>query len=383
MLRLFVALYMVFVTGAFAEAHQKICLNMIVKDESSVIRRCLESVKPLIDYWVIVDTGSTDPTQQIIRQTLKGIPGELHERPWKNFAHNRNEALSLAKGKGDYVLFIDADEVLVVPKGFHFPHLSEDCYDMDVVVEEEGCEQSRHRRNLLINNAIQWEWQGVLHETIKSRQATGRVGLFDHVYVIARNEGARSKDPDKHLKDAQLLEEGLRQEPGNLRYRFYLAVSYNNAGLYEQALQHFQKRIAEDTEFENENEILISLMFIGALQAALDKENSVVIDGLTRAALFDPSRAEALYFLGKYFLRKNNPLLAELVIKRGLEIPKPDSSKGFVIAWIYDWGLLGLYAKSLVEQNRFSEAKAVLGSLLKKDLPKTKRDQFYEQFMKG
>ena len=45
----------------------KICLNMIVKDESRVIRRCLESVKPLIDYWVIVDTGSTDGTQEIIK----------------------------------------------------------------------------------------------------------------------------------------------------------------------------------------------------------------------------------------------------------------------------------------------------------------------------
>jgi glycosyltransferase involved in cell wall biosynthesis len=37
-----------------------ICLNMIVKGESRVIQRALASVKHLIDYWVIVDTGSTD-----------------------------------------------------------------------------------------------------------------------------------------------------------------------------------------------------------------------------------------------------------------------------------------------------------------------------------
>ena len=83
------------------EGKQKtICLNMIVKDESKVITRGLATVKPLISYWVIVDTGSTDGTQEIIKKFMEDIPGELHERPWKNFEHNRNQALELAKGKG-------------------------------------------------------------------------------------------------------------------------------------------------------------------------------------------------------------------------------------------------------------------------------------------
>ena len=62
-----------------------LCLNMIVKNESHVIKRCLDSVKPIIDYWVIFDTGSTDGTQRIIQEVLKDIPGQLHERPWVNF----------------------------------------------------------------------------------------------------------------------------------------------------------------------------------------------------------------------------------------------------------------------------------------------------------
>ena len=72
---------------------------MIVKDESHVIERSLASAKPLIDYWVIVNTGSTDGTQDVIREFLKDIPGELHERPWKNFGYNRTEALELAREK--------------------------------------------------------------------------------------------------------------------------------------------------------------------------------------------------------------------------------------------------------------------------------------------
>ena len=52
-----------------------ICLNMIVKNERDVIARCLESVKPILSTWVIVDTGS--------------IPEEHRERIEKNLAFCR------------------------------------------------------------------------------------------------------------------------------------------------------------------------------------------------------------------------------------------------------------------------------------------------------
>src|SRR5260370_14238085 len=100
-----------------------ICLSMIVKNEAPVIRRCLESVRPIIDRWVIVDTGSTDGTQDIIHECLKDLPGELHERPWRDFAHNRSEALALARPQGDYSLIIDADDTLDMPRDFQLPEL--------------------------------------------------------------------------------------------------------------------------------------------------------------------------------------------------------------------------------------------------------------------
>jgi glycosyltransferase involved in cell wall biosynthesis len=64
-----------------------VCLVMIVKNESEVIRRCIESVKDYIDYWVICDTGSTDDTKKIIQETMDefGIKGELHDREWVDY----------------------------------------------------------------------------------------------------------------------------------------------------------------------------------------------------------------------------------------------------------------------------------------------------------
>ena len=81
--------------------HPTICLNMIVRNEAHIVHEVLDCVAPYISTWCIVDTGSEDGTQDIIRAHMAqlGIPGDLFERPWKNFGHNRSEALELAAGR--------------------------------------------------------------------------------------------------------------------------------------------------------------------------------------------------------------------------------------------------------------------------------------------
>jgi len=110
-----------------AANYQILCLNMIVKNEGPVIARCLASARP-IDYWMIIDTGSTDSTQVRIRTVMADLPGELHERPWRDLAHNRTEALNLARPRGDYILIIDADDVLGFEPNFEIPALEADSY---------------------------------------------------------------------------------------------------------------------------------------------------------------------------------------------------------------------------------------------------------------
>ena len=93
-------------------AQPTLCLNMIVRNEAHIVHEVLDAVGPYISSWVIVDTGSEDGTQDVIRGHMAslGIPGELYERPWRNFGHNRSEALKLAQGHADYIWVIDADD---------------------------------------------------------------------------------------------------------------------------------------------------------------------------------------------------------------------------------------------------------------------------------
>jgi glycosyltransferase involved in cell wall biosynthesis len=68
---------------------------MIVKNEAKRIQTVLASYRPYIDAWTILDTGSTDGTQELIKRDLAGIPGVLHEEPFVDFATSRNRALEL------------------------------------------------------------------------------------------------------------------------------------------------------------------------------------------------------------------------------------------------------------------------------------------------
>ena len=92
-----------------------VTLCMIVKDESHIIRDCLESVSNIIDQYHITDTGSTDGTQQIIKDFFeeKEIPGQIHQSDWKGFGNSRTESIENAEQSGcDYALIIDADDYI-------------------------------------------------------------------------------------------------------------------------------------------------------------------------------------------------------------------------------------------------------------------------------
>src|SRR5215468_4337198 len=133
----------------------RICLSMIVKNESAVIERCLRSVKPFVNAWAISDTGSSDGTQEIVRRVMGDLPGELIERPWSDFATNRNHALELARRHGDYALIIDADDMLETDAGFTWGALDAPGYLVEFVYGK-----TRFRRTALARLDAGWRWEG-------------------------------------------------------------------------------------------------------------------------------------------------------------------------------------------------------------------------------
>lgn len=80
-------------------------LCMIVKNEEKNLAPCIESIKPVVDEIIVVDTGSVDDTREI----AEGLGAKVFEFPWcDDFAVARNE--SIKRATGDYILWLDADD---------------------------------------------------------------------------------------------------------------------------------------------------------------------------------------------------------------------------------------------------------------------------------
>lgn len=329
----------------------RICLNMIVKDESPVIVRCLQSVKPWIDQWVIVDTGSTDGTQDVIRRFMADLPGELHERPWRDFAHNRNEAMALARacvhGPDDYLLFIDADETLRVTPGFEWGGLGADGYQF-------RCELDgwQYLRNALVTARQPWRWEGVLHEFLTQDGVHRWDALTDATIVVAR-DGARARAGDTYLRDIEVLERAVRDEPGNTRYRFYLAQSYRDAGKLDESIRAYDER-AEMGGWDEE--VWFSRFQVAVLRERRGDAPTLVREAFLNAYQTRPTRAEPLCELARYHRLRGEFALAHLFAQQAAQMAKPTDGL-FVDESVYAWRALdelvvSAYYVGAIEQGR-------------------------------
>jgi glycosyltransferase involved in cell wall biosynthesis len=339
---------------------QTIGLNMIVKNEAHVIRRCIDSLRGSIDRWVIADTGSTDGTQEIIREALAGIPGSLIERPWVDFSHNRNEVLEHARKEHptDYTLLMDADDTLVVGDDFAGRRLEADAYDIELLMGA-----TAYHRQVLVRSALPWRYRGVLHEYIHCPDARVRATLpGESLRVRVMHEGARSRDPMTYRRDALVLERALIDEPDNARHVFYLAQSYRDAGDPELALRYYRRRAAMG---DWRDEAWYALYQVAAMLERLEKPWPEVLAAYLAAFEFDRGRAEPLYWIGRHYQAAREFHTAQLFFARGLRVPPPGSDRLFVDRAIHDYLLRLEYAVMCYYTGDHAEAIAVNDQLLR------------------
>ena len=275
-----------------------VCLNMIVKNESHIIQGTLEMLcsKIQFSYWVICDTGSTDATREIITKFFneKNIPGELHCDEWVDFAHNRTLALERAFNKTDFLLVFDADDELhgtiCMPTNVDY-----DEYHLKFGQPNSGM---NYTRTQLINNRKRFKYFSVLHEYISCQEPTpARMCILDgDYYVISGRTGARNLDPDKYLKDANILASAhadalAKGDEIYKRYAFYCANSYRDCGRHEDAIRWYKITLSQDNWPQ---EKYLSCLYAYQCYLALNqKEHGFFY--LVKGFAYDMERVECLY----------------------------------------------------------------------------------------
>jgi glycosyltransferase involved in cell wall biosynthesis len=340
---------------------------MIVKNEAHVIGRCLATVRPLIDAWVISDTGSTDGTQALIRELLADIPGTLLERQWVDFAHNRTEVLEASRGLCDYTLIIDADDMLEIEDGFALPPLDADAYNVRI---SDGS-VSYHRKQL-VRGELPWRYVGVLHEYIQCDLARTEAFL-DGIRMVRVREGARARDPLTYRSDALVFEKALLDDPQNSRHVFYLAQSYRDANEPELALRQYRRRT---TMAGWRDEVWYSLYQIAHLEARLNKPWPEVMSSYLAAYQFLPERAEPLYEIAMHYQSTNDFHTAKGFFEWATKVPAPQPTGLFVERAIYDYLLDLEHAVCCYYTGAHAQAIAINDQLLARgNLPEHLADQ--------
>ena len=225
--------------------HVKLCLWTHIQNEASIIEGMIASAVDYVDYIVLVDNGSTDGTQEVVRNYFKKIdvPAVLYENPkgWTNPGVNRQQAwdyLCQTDHGCDYILRIDADEVIAIDDDFDWSLFKDsDTYDT-IFKSGDFCIP----RTWIWNFNLKWRWRDdEAHEEIvldvknpDEEELYQRVMLPYSFRHEATGGGHSHENPVKYHEDVLKFElQMLRrlQEGSNIDreryYLFYLCRSFN------------------------------------------------------------------------------------------------------------------------------------------------------------
>jgi len=294
----------------------KFCLVMIVRDEATIIERCLTSMQNIADSYYIMDTGSKDNTPEIIQTFMQNIniPGELESIEWKNFGYNKSLLLKNARehsnpaiSQSEYYIWLDADEVWITNKTDPLSYFTpEDTNRLYIELQEKPNTDifnirtlygtlEYFRWNIVRNNQL-YVWKQPVHEYLEGTvsNVTSHIEWF---YLLARKEGNSSRNPERQLNDIRMFEEFLAENPDEPRATFYLAQSYEDVGNKVMAEKMYRKRIQLEGYY---NERYIACLRLGRILQSVSGKKRWWLEG----TLISPMRLECYYEL--MMLEHNN-----------------------------------------------------------------------------
>lgn len=307
--------------------HPSIVLVSMVKNESKILRRMLDSAIPVASHFCIIDTGSTDATVGEAREWAKsrGVPMAVYSTSFVDFGTTRSEAVQRAVGWArklnlnldkTYLLLLDADMTLE-SRGFDPSHLKDDNYRL----LQDGGSMAYFNTRLVRSSKAQG-YKGRTHEYIET---LGSTGDLHSLMINDRNDGGCKAD--KFERDVRLLTKDLEENPNNVRSMYYLGASLEAVGKLAEAIEMYTKRINAPNAWEEETWMALYRRGI-ARDLSGDKEGAT--KDFTDAWMRRPWRAEPLAKLANLALNQKQYQKACALAKAGISIPYPAGDSLFI-----------------------------------------------------
>jgi tetratricopeptide (TPR) repeat protein len=296
------------ITFTITSSHPTLCLNMIVKNESRIILRLIQSVVGVIDTYCICDTGSTDNTVDIITDFFNkaGIPGRIIRENFRDFGYNRTIALNACVDMEnvDYILLLDADMIFQLNPDIS-PIKFKELLKKDAYTIFQGTDSFYYKNTRIVKNRKGITYWGVTHEYVNIPNGCIQDG-FDKSLAFINDIGDGGSKSNKFERDIELLKNGLIELPNNDRYTFYLANTYHDSGKFDLAIEMYRKRIEIGGWHE---EVWYSYYRIGKCYANMGNM-TMAIDAWMNAYDLFPNRVENLVEIVKYYRETGKNKLA-------------------------------------------------------------------------
>jgi glycosyltransferase involved in cell wall biosynthesis len=336
-----------------------ICLNMIVRNESKNLPRLFASLQGQVDYYVISDTGSTDDTIDVIHAlgARYGIPGEVTEHSWVDFAHNRNRVMEDAVASREagrhqcqWLMIIDADEEFVCDNPNWSAALAE---GTSYYVYRKTSYNAWANLFLVWIPGQSWKWTGSVHNYLVNaipghpKQFLLDVYVRYHLFEGAKSHGFRDQS-HKAQSDAQQLEEELkgRHLCTENAHRFYQwAYSLFHAGDIEGAYRIMKQVV--DSGHGSVARKYSARIFLAECLGRLNDVNGNAFRLLDEAIRLDPQRREAMYYKALLLRKYGDPDEARRLLEQAAALPWPKQGyfmwEESVYTWKIDYELAFLY----------------------------------------
>lgn len=295
---------------------------MIVRNEEMVIARCLNSVKDIVDEIIIVDTGSTDNTKEI----CKGFTDKIFDFEWiDDFSAARN--YSYSKAKMEYILWLDADDVIFEEDGIKFKQLKENLFPtIDLVMmkynvgfDKSGNVTLSYYRERLSKRIKNFKWHEPVHEYLENS------GNFINSDICITHKKERTSVVSRNLSIYEkLISNGNDLSPRGLFY-YARELYYNKRN--DDAIEYFNKFLDTEMGWVEDNISACHLLSI-CYNNNNDKKN--MLGFLLKSFEYDVPRAEICCQLGYYYIDKKDYKRAIFWYKLATQLEKPTDSWGFI-----------------------------------------------------
>jgi predicted O-methyltransferase YrrM len=336
-------------------------LVMIVKDEAASIEATVASVKPWVDRYSILDTGSRDGTPELIRGAFADTPGEVLTEPFVDYGATRSRILQLADGSATFLLMLSGDETLrggEALRRFCEAHQGAEGHEHTAYQLQMLWGDIRFELPRLTRSGGGWRYYGRTHELLAKEGAPFppiRIpGVAIH-HDVAHRDQERKKSTWRN--DLKILTEDVAANPGDSRAAFYLARTYDDLGRSQEAHAAYLVRLGLGGD---QLEVYESLLGLARTTGALGRPWAEVQQRYLEAFAHTPNRAEPLLDIADHWLREGSFALSHLFSSRAAAIPCPVD--GIVRPGAYGWARDRLLGLAAAELERWEEAELPLRS---------------------